>query len=100
MKKFRRLAFEGVADELKDPAHKKYCEGVQPQPVNEDAGDKKRERQKNDGNAEGVTEAVDGMAMAGTVLRDPLLVGASAQHAEDDTTKEKRLAELSCQPFS
>jgi hypothetical protein len=39
------------------------------------------------------------MLMTGAVLRDPLLVAASAQHAEDDSTKEKRLADLSRQPF-
>ena len=29
---------------------------------------------------------VHGMLMAGRILRDPLLVGAVAEHAEDDTT--------------
>ena len=33
-----------------------------------------------------MTDAVDRMLMTGTVLRDPLLVGASAQHAKDDIT--------------
>jgi hypothetical protein len=46
-----------------------------------------------------VTDAVHRMLMTGAVLRDPLLVAASAQHAEDDSTKEKRLADLSRQPF-
>jgi hypothetical protein len=37
------------------------------------------------------------MLMARCVLRNPLLVGASAQHAEDDntTSKEKRPADFS-----
>jgi hypothetical protein len=34
-----------------------------------------------------VAEAVHAVLMAGGVLRDPLLVSAVAQHAEDDTTK-------------
>jgi hypothetical protein len=46
-----------------------------------------------------VTHAVHRVLMTGAVLRDPLLVGASAQHAEDDITKEKRPADLRCQPF-
>jgi hypothetical protein len=33
-----------------------------------------------------VAEAVHRVAMTGGVLRDPLFVGASAQHAGDDTT--------------
>jgi hypothetical protein len=33
-----------------------------------------------------VTHPVHRMLMTGSVLRDPLLVGASAQHAEDDIT--------------
>jgi hypothetical protein len=40
-----------------------------------------------------VTDAVHRMPMTGAVLRDPLLVAASAQHAQDDITKEKRLAD-------
>jgi len=35
-----------------------------------------------------VTQAVHRMPMTGAVLRDPLLVSASAQHAQDDITKE------------
>jgi hypothetical protein len=46
-----------------------------------------------------VTDPVHRVLMTGAVLRDPLFVGASAQHAEDDITKEKRLADLRCQPF-
>jgi hypothetical protein len=33
-----------------------------------------------------VADAVHSVLMAGGVLGDPLLVGAVAQHAEDDTT--------------
>jgi hypothetical protein len=33
-----------------------------------------------------VTQPVHRMLMTGTILRDPLLVGASAQHARDDIT--------------
>ena len=65
MEKFRRLALEGVADELENPSNEEQSERIQPQAVKE----------------------------------DPLLVAASAQHAEDDSTKEKRLADLSRQPF-
>ena len=46
----------------------------------EDAGDKKREREQDGRDAQRVTGSVYGMLVAGGVLRDPLLVGAVAQH--------------------
>ncbi len=33
-----------------------------------------------------MTDSVHWMLMTGSVLRDPLLVGSSAQHAQDDIT--------------
>ena len=99
MEKFRRLALEGVADELENPSNEEQSERIQPQAVKEDAGDKKRDREQDGRDAQRVTDAVHRMLMTGAVLRDPLLVAASAQHAEDDSTKEKRLADLSRQPF-
>ena len=80
MEEFRGLAFEGVADELEDPSRDKKTEGVGPQAVEEDAAKKERERQQDGRDAQGVTDPVHGMLVAGGVLRDPLLVGAVAQH--------------------
>ena len=54
--------------------------------MEEDAGYKKRDREQDGRDAQRVTEAVHRMLMTGAVLRDPLLVGASAQHAKDDIT--------------
>jgi len=56
--------------------------------VVEDADNKKWGREQDGRNAQRVTHAVHRMLMTGTVLRDPLLVAASAQHAEDDITTE------------
>jgi hypothetical protein len=75
-----------VADELENPSCEKQSQRVQPQAVEEDAGYKKREREQDGRDAQRVTEAVHRVLMTGAVLRDPLLVGASAQHAEDDIT--------------
>ncbi len=36
LKKLRRFAFEGVADELEDPAHDEQSKGIHPQVVNKD----------------------------------------------------------------
>ena len=78
MEEFRRLAFEGVSDELKNPSDHEQTERVQPQPVEEDAGDEHRQRQQDGRDAQRVTQAVYRMPMTGAVLRDPLLVGAAA----------------------
>lgn len=74
----RGLAFEGVADELEDPAEDEEGEGEPPETVEEESGGEDGDRKQNRGNAEGVAEAVDGMLMAGRVLGDPLLAGAVA----------------------
>lgn len=101
MKEFRWLAFKGVADELKQPSDEEQSQAVDPQRVHEDTGDKQRQREENRRNAESMAYAVCRMLMARSVLRDPLLVGASAQHADDDITqnKEKRLADSSASRF-
>jgi hypothetical protein len=46
--------------------------------MNEETGDKDSDRNEDRRNAEGVTEPIDGMLVAGGVLGDPLLVAASA----------------------
>jgi hypothetical protein len=84
VEKFRRLALEGVADELENPSDDEQSQRVEPKPMQEDAGDKKRNRKQDGRDAQGVTDAVYRMLMTGAVLRNPLLVVASAQHANDD----------------
>lgn len=54
--------------------------------MEEDAGEKNCEREDDGGNAQGMADTVDRVLMAGGVLRDPLLAGSVAEHAEDDTT--------------
>ena len=88
MEEFRRLALEDVADELENPSDEEQSQRVRPQAVVEDADYKKWDREQDGRNAQRVTHAVHRMLMTGTVLRDPLLVAASAQHAEDDITTE------------
>ena len=78
MKKFRRLAFEGVPDELENPSDEEQSQRIQPQPVEEDAGDKKWGRKQDGRDAQRVTHPVHRMPMTGAVLLDPLLVAASA----------------------
>ena len=86
VEEFRRLALEGMADELENPSDEEQRQRVRPQAVVEDADNKKWDREQDGRNAQRVTHAVHRMLMTGAVLRDPLLVGASAHHAEDDIT--------------
>lgn len=78
MEEFWRLAFEGVADELEGPTDQEQRERIDPQTVEKNAGDEDRERKQNGGNAQSVAQPVYRMLVTGSVLRDPLLVGASA----------------------
>jgi hypothetical protein len=83
--KFRRFALEGVADELEDPSDDEKCQSVDPCVMEEDAGDKDGDGEKDQRNAEGVAQPVYGMLVAGRILRDPFLAravlgGAIAQH--------------------
>ncbi len=86
MEELRRLALKGVADELKNPADEEQRQPIQPQPVEKNAGDKDGARKQNGRDAQRVTHPVHWMLMTGSVLRDPLLVSASAQHGQDDNT--------------
>ena len=78
MKKFRRLAFEGVPDELENPSDEEQSQRIHPQPVEEDAGDKKWNREQDGRDTQSVTHAVHRMLMAGAVLLNPLPIAASA----------------------
>jgi hypothetical protein len=91
VKELRRLTLERVPHKLENPSDEEQRQRIQPQRVEEDAGNKKRARQQNSRNAQRVTHPVHWMPMTGAVLRDPLLartmlVSASAQHAEDNIT--------------
>jgi hypothetical protein len=74
----RRLAFEGVADELKDPSDDEESQRVEPQAMKEEPGDEHYDRDQNRGNTKRVADAIDRMLVATRVLGDPLRVGASA----------------------
>jgi hypothetical protein len=86
VKELRRLSFEGVSDELKNPSDEEQAERIRPKTVEEETGDKKRRREQDGRDAQSVTHPVHRMLMTGRILRDPLLVGASAQHAQDNIT--------------
>lgn len=80
MKKFRRLSFKGVPNELKDPAQQEQGSRHNPEEVIKKSGDSHCERDKDRRNAVSVAKAVHRMLMATGVLRDPLFAAASAYH--------------------
>ena len=76
MEEFRRLALEGVADELENPPDEEQRQCIHPEAVQEDAGDKKWDREQDARDAQRMTHPVHRMPMTGAILRDPLLVRA------------------------
>jgi hypothetical protein len=78
VKELRRFVLESVTDKLEDPSECKQGGGIEPHSMQENADEKKCERKKNDGDAQGVADAIDGVLMAGGILRDPLLAAAVA----------------------
>jgi hypothetical protein len=89
--KFGRLAFEGVADKLENPADHEESECVEPEAMEEKAGNEDCDREQDGRDAEGVAEAIDRILVAGRVLRDPLLAGAIAKHAEKIIHRAEKL---------
>jgi hypothetical protein len=71
------FAFEGMADKLQDPAHYEKASRVHPEAMNEYRGQAQSQRNHNHGNTEAVAGPVYRMSMTASVLRNPLLVGAS-----------------------
>jgi len=61
---FGRLAFEGVADKLKNPSQNEETEGVRPKSMDEDAADKDWEGEQDGRNAERVADPVHWMLVA------------------------------------
>src|SRR4029079_1794809 len=76
-----RLALEGMADELEDPADQEQRERDGPEAADEQHDHRQRQRQRDQRNAKRVAEPVDRVLMALRVLRDPLVPRASPEHA-------------------
>src|SRR6266850_640075 len=80
VEELRLLALKGMPDKLQHPSQHEQSRSVNPQALHEDARQQEDEREDDQGYAEGVAQPVDGMLVAARILRDPLLVSASAQH--------------------
>src|SRR3954447_22390463 len=87
VEELRWLTLKSVTDELKQPSKNEERESYPPEAVTDEAGSKQGERNQDGWNAVRVTNAVNRMLMASFVLRDPLLIGLSTQHAADDDTR-------------
>src|SRR5690242_16107272 len=80
VKKFRRLPFNQMANKLKTPADDKKDGGNRPEPIDEQCGDEQRQRKNDQRNADRVTEPVDRILMASTVLMYPFVPRFAAEH--------------------
>lgn len=80
MEELGRLAFEGVADELENPANYEERERNLPESRKEESYWREQQRNNDQGNADGMANAIDCVLMAGRVLRDPVVPGASEEH--------------------
>jgi hypothetical protein len=100
MEKLRCLVFKSMAHELEGPSQKKKSESNQPETMEENAGEEDNDGEQYKRYAQRMAGAVDGILMAGRILRNPLLAAASAQHGRDHTPVwgavlvEKRMAAL------
>jgi hypothetical protein len=75
------LAFKGMPDELQDPSHNEQRCAINPERVKKNGGSQERERKHDQRNAQAMANPVYEMSVAARVLRDPLFLSASAQHA-------------------
>jgi hypothetical protein len=82
VKELGLFALERVAYELERPSHKEKQKRIKPQPANEDASEEQGERKENCRYPQGMAYAVYRVLMAAGILRDPLFVGAAAQHGD------------------
>jgi hypothetical protein len=79
--KLGRLAFKGMTDELEYPSDEEKGQPVNPQPMEEDAGNEHCERDENQRYSQCVAYAIRRMLMASGILLNPLFAGATAKHA-------------------
>jgi hypothetical protein len=85
MEKLGCLVFKSMAHELEYPSQKKKSESDRPKSMEEDTGQEDDYGEQNERYAQRMAGAVDGILVAGRILRNPLLVAASAQHGRDHT---------------
>ena len=64
VEKLRRLAFEGVSDELKTPTQHEKAGRDRPETVDEHGAKKERQREDDERDAERMAHAIDRMLMA------------------------------------
>ena len=77
MEELRFFAFEGMADKLQHPSSQEYSGGIEPKPVQEDAGAKQSQGNHDERNTQRMAEPIYRMLMAAGILRDPLTIRAS-----------------------
>jgi hypothetical protein len=80
LKELGRLALNGVADELEDPADDEKADGEHPEAgMPEDEWDH-QDAERDHGDADGVTDAIDRVLVAVGVLADPIIPASVSEH--------------------
>src|SRR5690606_33571180 len=80
LKKLRRLAFEIVADELKDPTDHEECRGYHPKPAHKKTELHHQDRDRDHRYPHAVRQPIYGVLVALCVFLDPLIPTASSHH--------------------
>jgi len=79
VEEFRRLSFECMSNELKDPTNDEQQQRHPPKSGDEKRSGKQKYGQKDQGNADGMAQAICSVLMAARVLSDPIVPGASEE---------------------
>ena len=95
MEEFRRLSFEGMADELEDPADYEQRKRQLPKAGNERNDRCKEQGEDDHRNTDGVANTVDRILMAACVLCDPVIPGSAEKHRRLLHSDVARLQSLS-----
>ena len=80
LKKLGRLALEGVANELKDPADDEEADGEHPEAGMPEDEWGYEDTKRDHGDADGVADAIDRVLVAVGVLADPMIPASVSQH--------------------
>src|SRR5579863_8525230 len=80
MKELRFFVLKCMSDELQRPSHQKKRQTINPQTMNEYGRDEYGERKQNCRDTQRMAYPVYRMPVAAGILRDPLFIGAAAEH--------------------
>jgi hypothetical protein len=81
VEELRRLAFDGVSQELKTPSHDEHAERKRPEPIDPDGGQEQWQGEDDERNTYSMAKSVEWMLMTVAILTDPLVPTLSSEHS-------------------